>query len=118
MAQYVNLDLRKSQKQYMILTLGDGNKIEICKPSKAIFDLIKPLTQSFNDLNESDLSETDSWDLLDTIYELCSKIMSHNRERKEISVEYLENTLDTEDLQLFFESYMAFVTNQLENAKN
>lgn len=118
MAQQVSLDLRKSVKQYMILTLIDGKQIEICKPSKAIFNMFKPLSESFNELSSENLSETDSWDLLDTIYDICSKIMSHNRKREIISVEYLENTLDIDDLKLFFESYMAFVNGHLETAKN
>jgi hypothetical protein len=118
MAQQVSLDFRKAVKQYMKLTLIDGKEIEICKPSKAIFNMFKPLSESFNELSSEDLSETDSWNLLDTIYEICSKIMSHNRKREEISIEYLENTLDIDDLKLFFESYMAFVNDHLETAKN
>ena len=118
MAQQVNLDLRKSVKQYMKLTLIDGKEIEICKPSKAIFNMFKPLSESFNELSSENLTETDSWDLLDKIYEICSKIMSHNRKREEISIEYLENTLDIDDLKMFFESYMAFVNGHLETAKN
>ena len=118
MAQQFNLDLRKSVKQYMKLTLIDGKEIEICKPSKAIFNMFKPLSESFSELSSGNLSETDSWDMLDTIYEICSKIMSHNRKREIISVEYLENTLDTDDLELVYDSYMAFVNDNLENAKN
>lgn len=118
MAQQVSLDFRKAVKQYMKLTLIDGKEIEICKPSKAIFNLFKTLSESFKALESAEISETDSWDLLDTIYEICSKIMSHNRKREDISVEYLENTLDVDDLKLFFESYMAFVNDHLETAKN
>ena len=118
MAQQVNLDFRKSVKQYMIITLIDGKQLEICKPSKAVFNLFRPLSQSFNDLENKEMTETESWDLLDVIYDLCSKIMSHNRKREEITVEYLENTLDIDDLKLFFESYMAFVNDGLQHVKN
>ena len=118
MAQQVNLDFRKSVKQYMKLTLIDGRELNICKPSKAIFNMFKTLSQSFNELESAELSETDSWDLLDTIYEICSKIMSHNLKREEVTIEYLENTLDVDDLKLFFESYMSFVNGHLEQAKN
>ena len=98
MAQQINLDLRKSVKQYMKLTLIDGRVIEICKPSKAIFNTFKQLSHAFGELENSDISETDTWDLMDTIYEICSKIMSHNRKREEIGVDYLENILDIDDL--------------------
>lgn len=118
MAQQINLDLRKSVKQYMKLTLIDGKELEICKPSKAIFNMFRPLSESFNALSSGDLSETDSWDMLDTIYEACSKIMSHNRKREVISVEYLENTLDTDDLKEIFNYYLAFVNDQLDAVKN
>lgn len=118
MAQQVNLDFRKSVKQYMILTLIDGKTLEICKPSKAIFNMFKPLTQSFKDLENVEISETDTWDVLDTIYEICSKIMSHNRKGEIVSIEYLEDILDIDDLKLFFESYMAFVNDHLETVKN
>ena len=118
MAQQINLDLRKSVKQYMKLTLMDGKTIEVCKPSKKIFNLIRPLTESFNNLENAELSETDSWELVDTIYELISKILSHNLKGEVISIDYVEETLDIDDIKTILEMYMKFVNDHLETAKN
>lgn len=118
MAQQIDLDLRKSVKQYMKLTLTDGKTINVCKPSKKIFNLIRPLAESFTRLENAELSETDSWDLIDTIYDLISKILSHNLEREVVSVDYVEDTLDIEDIKTILELYMQFVNGHLETAKN
>ena len=118
MAQQIHLDLRKVASQYMKLTFKDGKEIELNKPSKAIFNMFKPLTQAFNELEKDELSETDTWDLLDTIYEICAKIMSHNRKNEIVSIEYLENTLSVDDLKIIFEKYIQFVNGHLDNAKN
>lgn len=118
MAQELNLDLRKSVKQYMKLTLMDGKTIEICKPSKKIFNLIRPLAESFNALENAELSETDTWGVLDTIYDFMSKILSHNLKREVVSVEYVEENLDVDDIKTILEMYMQFVNGHLETAKN
>ena len=118
MAQQINLDLRKSVKQYMKLTLADGKTLNICKPSKKIFNLIRPLAESFTALENAELSETDSWDLIDTIYDLIAKILSHNLEREVVSVDYVEENLDIDDIKTLLELYMQFVNGHLETAKN
>ena len=118
MAQQFNLDLRKSVKQYMKLTLMDGKTINVCKPSKKIFNLIRPLAESFTALENTELSETDSWGVLDTIYDLMSQILSHNLEREVVSVDYVESTLDVDDIKSILELYMQFVNGHLETAKN
>lgn len=118
MAQQIDLDLRKSVKQYMKLTLTDGKTFNICKPSKKIFNFIRPLAESFTMLEKAELSETDSWDLIDTIYDLIAKILSHNLEREVVSVEYVEENLDIEDIKTLLELYMQFVNGHLEAAKN
>lgn len=118
MAQQINLDLRKSVKQYMKLTLIDGKILNICKPSKKIFNLIRPLAESFTTLENAELSETDSWELIDTIYDLISKILTHNLEHEVISVDYVEDNLDIEDIKTILELYMQFVNGHLETAKN
>ena len=118
MAQQFNLDLRKSVKQYMKLTFEDGKTVNVCKPSKKIFNLIRPLTESITALENAELSETDSWDLLDTIYEIISQILSHNLEREVVSVDYVESTLDIDDIKSVLELYMQFVNGHLETAKN
>lgn len=118
MAQQLTLDLRKQVRDYMKLILDDGKVIEVRKPTKAIFNLFKPLSQAFTDLKSDDISETESWDLLDTIYEMSSKILSNNRKREDISVAYLEDMLATDDLEALFSMYMTFVNGHLEIAKN
>lgn len=118
MAQQMTLDLRKQVREYMKLILDDGKIIEVRKPTKAIFNLFKPLSQAFTDLKSDEISETESWDLLDTIYDMCSKILSNNRKREDISIEYLENMLATDDLEALFSMYMTFVNDHLETTKN
>ena len=47
---------------------------------------------------------------LDEIYGLIAIVMSNNLEHREITRDYLADLFDIEDVQTFFQSYMAFIS--------
>lgn len=107
------LDFRKVKKQVMTVTLPNGEKILIRKPTKKIMDYLIGLSGQFEQLNEDEPGQ----EVLDSIYDVCAEIMSNNRLGKNVSSEDLAELLDIEDLIEFFQSYMEFI-NDINAVKN
>ncbi|MDD2952496.1 MAG: hypothetical protein PHC95_04945 [Parabacteroides sp.] len=76
-------------------------------------DNLVNLGKSFEEVEE-DATNTDA---LEEIYSICAEIMSNNIAKKPITVEYLSDVLDLEDLSIFFNAYIEFV-GDLNSVKN
>lgn len=98
------LDLRNIEKKVFPFTFKDGKKILVTMPTKKVFDELSSIDEN------SDEST-------DQIYAALSKALSLNKAKKEISKEYLEKSLDIEDLMFVFQAYVNFVSENA-NQKN
>lgn len=109
------LNFNTIKKQFLTVTFADEKKttIFVGTPTKKIMDDIILLQASIETLNTDNTNET----AINDIYSACAKIMSRNKAGVKISVEYLEEVFDFEDIIVFFNAYIDFVT-ELANEKN
>ncbi len=107
-----SLNFNKIQKQYFNVTLTDKNKttLMICNPSKKLLSEITTLDSILK--NDGDSNAEDE---IDSLYEVCSKIMSRNKANIKVGKELLEEILDIEDIMIFLKSYMEFISKQSKN---
>lgn len=107
-----SLNFHKIKKPYFTVTLPDENSttLMIRTPTKAIMDEFLSTQDSLNDV------EMDT-DASDALYELCTKIINHNKGGIKIAQKDLENLLDFTDLVIFFRSYANFISG-IVNEKN
>lgn len=101
------LDFNKIKKKFLTVTLADEKQtvIMIGTPTKAIMDEMLSLKTTLDTISEDSSDES-----IDEMYSICAKIMSRNKAGKKIEKEYLENIFDFEDIIIFFNAYMEFVS--------
>ena len=110
-----SLNFNNVKKHYLTITLADEKNtvLMIGTPTKAIMDDITLLQESMTDINENNVSD----EATDDIYRACAKIMSRNRAGVEITTEFLSELFDFEDIIIFFNAYMDFIS-EIANSKN
>ena len=103
-----SLNFNNVKKTYLTVTLADENEttVMIGTPTKAMMDDLLALQERLTDATEGTTPE-----VLGDMYELCAKLMSRNKAGVQITKEELEKIFDFEDLSIFFNAYMEFVTN-------
>lgn len=81
-------------------------------PTKAIMDDMLLLQSSLESMGDDDTATA-----TEDLYKACARIMSRNKMGIKISPEHLANIFDFEDVLIFFNAYMEFVS-EIVNAKN
>ena len=101
------LDFNKIKKKYLNVTLADeqNTTIMIGTPTKAIMNDLMSLKSSLETMTDDA-----SVDTIGELYEACAKVMSRNKAGKKIEKEHLEQIFDFEDILIFFNAYMEFVS--------
>lgn len=109
------LNFNNLQKRYLTVTLADENNttLMIGTPTKAIMNDLLVLQSSVETIREDDTN----LEALDDLYGACARVMSRNKAGKKITKEYLEEIFDFEDVMIFFNAYINFVT-AITNVKN
>lgn len=108
------LDFNTLKKSYMTVTLADEKQtvLMIGTPTKGVMDALTAI--------QSNLSKTDdenSVEAMNDLYTACAKVMSRNKAGKKITAEYLADIFDYEDITLFFNAYMEFIS-EISATKN
>lgn len=109
------LDFTKQKKEYLTVKLADEKNtvLMVGMPTKDI------LTEFIN-LNDN-IDEDDGVDIgsgvIDDLYHVTAKILSFNKGGIHISADYLSSFFDLNDIMVFFNAYMEFVTS-ISNSKN
>ena len=112
-----NLDFRKVKKTYLNVTLADekNTTLMIGTPTKRTIDTMLSLGATLRDTQDA-LTDTESMadnvssDLMDELYKMVAKIMSHNKAGIKITADQLADfDFDFEDVFIFFQAYMEFV---------
>ena len=108
------LDFNKITKKYLTVTFADeqNTTIMIGTPTKAVMNELTNLQSTLTTMSEDANADT-----IGELYEACAKIMSRNKTCTKIEKEYLEKIFDFEDILIFFNAYMEFIT-VLASAKN
>ena len=97
------LDFTQSAKRYLAINLIDNQLIRVRMPTKRVFDALLGLKDHLTGLSADDGRQ------LTEIYDLIAVVLSNNLEHQPITSEYLAELLDIEDVQTFFQGYMAFI---------
>ena len=110
-----SLNFNNVKKTYLTVTLADENDttIMIGTPTKAIMDDLVLLQSGLETISEDDANV----DATDELYSACAKVMSRNKGGIKISKEFLEEIFDFEDIMIFFNAYMDFIT-EVTSGKN
>lgn len=100
------------QKQYFTTTLPDEKQttIMICTPTKELMGEILSLGSIITPENMTD-------EKLDSIYTVCSKIMSHNKGGIKIPKEFIAKSIPLDHLITFIGEYATFIK-EASNLKN
>lgn len=108
------LDFKKVRKQYMTVTLADekNTTILIGMPTKAVMNDLITLQESLEEITEEN-SEAATEEL----YAVCARVMSRNKGGIKITTEMLSEIFDFEDIMIFFNAYMEFIS-EVVNSKN
>ena len=106
------LDFRKSKRPTLPITFDDDLTVNIYTPDK---ELLEDMLDYQKELDS--LSENSDQDKLNSMYEMCARILSNNRETREFSPEEVTHLLDTRDVRMFIQGYAAFVA-EYSKAKN
>ena len=110
-----SLNFNNVKKTYLTVTLADENNttIMIGTPTKAIMDDLVLLQSGLETISEDNANV----DATDELYSACAKVMSRNKGGIKISKEFLEEIFDFEDIMIFFNAYMDFIT-EVTSGKN
>lgn len=110
-----SLNFNNLKKKYLTVTLADEKEttIMIGTPTKAIMDDLMLLKSNFEALSDNDVDN----DVTTELYNACARVMSRNKGGIKITSEQLADIFDFEDILIFFNAYMEFVT-EVTNTKN
>ena len=101
------LDFTQSAKRYLAVNLIDNQRIRVRMPTKKVFDALLGLKDHLTSLTADDGGQ------LNEIYDLIAIVLSNNLEHQPVTSAYLAELLDIEDVQTFFQGYMAFISEVL-----
>lgn len=110
------LDLNTVERPTLELTLQDKERttILVSTPSEG---LVRELESVAPELSK--MYETGNQESVDAIYDLAARLISCNRQDKQVTAEELRTKykMGLESALLFFSAYLDFI-NELTNAKN
>lgn len=106
------LNFNNIKKRYLTVTFADKDNttIMVGTPTKETID---ELTSLADILDDDDMQN----EAIDQMYEICTKIMSHNKTNKKITRAFIDNCMDIEDITLFIRAYTEFI-GEITNSKN
>lgn len=108
------LNFNNLKKQFLTVTLPDvkNTTLLIGTPTKAIMTELVNLQESLTAVTDDNSAEA-----ADGLYEACAKIMSRNKAGINITSEFLGEIFDYEDIMIFFNAYMEFI-DEVSGTKN
>jgi len=98
------LDFTKSAKRFMAINLIDNKSLMLRMPTKRVFDALVGIRDRISTLQMDDMQT------IKEVYELLAIIMSNNLNHIEITVDYLSDLLDFEDIGTLYTAYMQFAS--------
>lgn len=110
------LNFNNVKKTFLTVTLADENNtvLMIGTPTKAIMDDLTILQSNLEEIQED---AENSQEATDELYGACARVMSRNKTGKVITKEFLADLFDFEDVIIFFNAYMDFIS-EVTNSKN
>lgn len=111
------LDLTKIRKSYLPVRLPDNTVVNVGTPQKYMYEefvRIDPILKALSDDNLEDANEA-----LELLYSYVAMILSNNKERREISEEFVREELQMEGALMVTYAYADFLNQKkAAEAKN
>ena len=98
----MNFDFNKIQRSFFKTTLKDGRELVVKMPMKKTFEKITAA-------QEMDLEEMSVADAMDTLGAICAEVLSNNLNKEKITMKYMTDNYDTEEMGEFIKGFMNFV---------
>ena len=101
------LDLTKIKKSYLPMRLSDGTVINVGTPTKAMYEeltRIDPILKALKDDCVDDAIEA-----MEITYDFVARIMSNNKERREITSEYVRDELNLDGALTVMYAFVDFI---------
>lgn len=98
----MNFDFNKIQRSFFKTTLKDGRELVVKMPMKKTFEKITAA-------QEMDLEEMSVADAIDTLGAICAEVLSNNLNKEKITMKYMTDNYDTEEMGEFIKGFMNFV---------
>lgn len=96
-----SFDFNKIKRSFFTAQLKDGRKLLVKMPMKKTFEKMT----SLNDMGDVSPNEA-----MDELGGICAEILSNNMKGEPVSTGYMVDNYDTEEMTLFVEAYMDFVS--------
>lgn len=111
------LDLTKVKKSYMPVRLPDGTVINMGTPRKDMYEeltRIDPILKALKDDNVEDALEA-----MEITFDFVARIMSNNKENREITPEYVRDELELDGALSVMYAFTDFINaKKAAEAKN
>lgn len=104
----LSFDFNKVKHTFFNVTLKDGRKLVVKMPKKKTFEKLTAL----QDMDTDQMSIDDA---MDTFGGLCSETLSNNMTNERVTLEYMVDEYDIEEMSAFVDSYMDFVNGASNN---
>lgn len=101
------LDLTKTKKSYLPMRLTDGTVINVGTPRKDMYEeltRIDPILKALKDDNLDDALEA-----MEITFDFVARIMSNNKENREITPEYVRDELELDGALSVMYAYTDFI---------
>lgn len=92
----------------MPVKLKDGRKLFVKQPKKKVFE-------KFSEIQKLEESEENVDEALQIFSGFCAEILSNNTKGERVSTKYMGENYDFEELRVFIEKYMEFVSGEKNN---
>lgn len=112
------VNFQKAKRNYLVATFEDEKDGKECEkriwvgmPKKKVFDALIEMQRLMERKKRAETEEEKidiQEETIDELYELTARILSNNKACEIITKEWVENTLDTGELEEFFDQYIKF----------
>lgn len=128
--EVIMLDFSKVKKHFMNITMQDGTVYLVFMPKKATYERYLAMQvekmETAQKLQGAQSSGADAINAISTedilkatnmteTYEVAAEILSNNKQGKTVTAAELSESLDMEDITLFFREFAAFVNSTSQN---
>lgn len=111
------LDLTKIKKSYLPMRLPDGTVINVGTPNKAMYDELTHIDPILASLKDDSLDDT--IEAMEILFDFVARVLSNNKEKREITPEWVRAELDLEGSLLVMYTFADFIkTKKAAEAKN
>lgn len=111
------LDLTKIKKSYLPMRLPDGTVINVGTPNKAMYEEMNSIDPVLKSLKDDNLEDT--LEAMEILFDFVARVMSNNKEHREIAPEWVREELDLDGALSVMYSFADFIkAKKAAEAKN